>query len=443
MDLAPPPKLKDHRSGSSSSMASATGSHYASERSQSQSHQAIPSLGRPSIDGDRYGRSPLAESSAPLPMPNNNRRPSGDAMARRPSKDHTRRPSDGRTPSPYVNGTPPNVAGLGMGMPSSRSQPDRLSVGEHFGNGNGSGQRRPSIQTSNSARRPSTDQVSQASAMQRGGSNDRQGSSSSRSAPDVTIPAPKGKYSEVFEEDDNAKDPRPSNVVPSTPLAPPKIMTTLPSPATATDPRLGSPMDPNGNGVTRKITQRRASFHPPPLNTAFSREVLLTSKTGALPGAAGMTVDDDQEGPDAIMNSVEDMLESFDWTVTNGGIDNGRKKGSADAIESRLLDELSALDSVSCRPSSIYGDKLTTQANIHAFLESDDRISQVLGHIDEALLELDDIDLQITSYKMQLNVSWHVHDLVELTCRPSRTISHTSSPRTVVSKSRRQISRHY
>jgi len=103
----------------------------------------------------------------------------------------------------------------------------------------------------------------------------------------------------------------------------------------------------NGNGVTRKITQRRASFHPPPLNTAFSREVLLTSRTGALPGAVGMTVEDDQEGPDAIMNSVEDMLESFDWTVTNGEFDNGRKKGSADAIESRLLDELSALDSVS------------------------------------------------------------------------------------------------
>lgn len=45
------------------------------------------------------------------------------------------------------------------------------------------------------------------------------------------------------------------------------------------------------------------------------------------------------------------------------------------------------------------------QANIHAFLESDDRIAQVLGHIDEAILELDDIDNQIISYKMQLNVS--------------------------------------
>jgi len=348
MELAPPPKLKDHRSGSSSSMASsAAGSQYMSERSQSHS-QRQPSLGRPSLDeqrpGQGYGRSPLADSTIPLPV--NARRPSGGAMARRPSEDVARRPSDGRTPSPYASGSSPNVAGLGMGLPSSRSQPDRLSIGEQLGNGHG--QRRISADTSNGLpprKQSSSEQVPQASGMSRGGSNERQGSSSSRSRPDITIPAPKAKYGEVFEEvdEDQTRTPRPSDL-PQTPLAPPKIMTTLPSPATSADPRLGSPME---NGVTRRTTQRRASFHPPPLNTAFSREVLLTSRTNTLPGAVGMTVEDDQEGPDAIMNSVEDMLESFDWTVTNGGIDDGRKKGSADAIESRLLDELSALDSVS------------------------------------------------------------------------------------------------
>jgi hypothetical protein len=36
-----------------------------------------------------------------------------------------------------------------------------------------------------------------------------------------------------------------------------------------------------------------------------------------------------------------------------------------------------------------------------------------LGHIDEALTELDDIDVQITGYRMQLNVSRH-HDLSSL-----------------------------
>lgn len=48
--------------------------------------------------------------------------------------------------------------------------------------------------------------------------------------------------------------------------------------------------------------------------------------------------------------------------------------------------------------------KRPLQANIHAFLESDDRIAQVLGYIDEAILELDDIDMQITGYRMELNV---------------------------------------
>lgn len=48
---------------------------------------------------------------------------------------------------------------------------------------------------------------------------------------------------------------------------------------------------------------------------------------------------------------------------------------------------------------------LITQANIHAFLESDDRIAAVLSGIDEALLELDSMDTNITAYKMQLSVS--------------------------------------
>lgn len=369
LDLAPPPRLKDHRSGSSSSLASsAAGSHYMSERSQSQSQgqsQGQPqSVGRPSLDGPGgYGRSPLANPTIPLPAQshgqNGGRKPSGagsEMMARRPSEDVQRRPSDlqARTPSPYANNGPsPNTAaGLGMGLPSSNSHPSRLSVGEHM--------------PSNSSRRPSADpsQAGQSrkpsfngeipprtsSDMTRTRSDDRSRSGSGSGAPrprldePYTIPAPKPKYSEVFEDEAEVRTPRPGDIT-STPLAPPKITTTLPSPATAHDPRLSSPLD--AGGVSKNRPQRRASFHPPPLDTAFSREVLLTSRTGALPGAAGMVVGEDTEGPDAIMNNVEDMLESFDWTVTNGNVENGRKKGSADAIESRLLDELSALDSVS------------------------------------------------------------------------------------------------
>jgi hypothetical protein len=352
LDLAPPPRLKDHRSGSSSSLASsAAGSHYMSERSHSQN------TSRPSIDDPRtYGRSPLANPAVPLPA--QVRRPSGPGseMMRRPSEDVSRRPSEAhaRAASPYThNGTPPkHVAGLGMGMPTSNSQPSRLSLGEYMPSSDG---RRPSGESG----RPEQSRKDSApveiprrtsSNMERVRSDDRPGSRSrneSGQVPTTSIPAPKQKYDEVFEEDE-PRTPRPADITSnSKPLAPPKITTTLASPATAHDPHLSSPLDPGG--VSKNRPQRRASFHPPPLDTAFSREVLLTSRTGALPCAAGMSVADENEGPDAIMNNVEDMLESFDWTVTTGAAENGRKKGSADAIESRLLDELSALDSVSWR----------------------------------------------------------------------------------------------
>jgi hypothetical protein len=44
------------------------------------------------------------------------------------------------------------------------------------------------------------------------------------------------------------------------------------------------------------------------------------------------------------------------------------------------------------------------KANIHAFLETDDRINAVMKQLDEAVQELDDMDSHITGYKMQLNV---------------------------------------
>lgn len=120
----------------------------------------------------------------------------------------------------------------------------------------------------------------------------------------------------------------------------PIITTTLPSPSVPSQETL-SPLP----GDHKKPT-RRASFHPPPLTTAFSREVLLTSRTGLLPGA-GLTVDEGEAKEDAVMASVEEMLEGFDWTAPAAGADGSVKKQGADAIESRLLDELAALDSVS------------------------------------------------------------------------------------------------
>lgn len=136
-----------------------------------------------------------------------------------------------------------------------------------------------------------------------------------------------------------------SNGEPKTVPPPLQLQSTLAPIITTTLPSPGMPQEENIPTPTDRKLQRRMSFHPAPVNTAFSREVLLTSRTGVLPGAAGLTVDGDKDAAEqALLGNVEEMLEGFDWTA---GVGSNAKKGSADAIESRLLDELAALDSVS------------------------------------------------------------------------------------------------
>jgi exocyst complex component 1 len=49
--------------------------------------------------------------------------------------------------------------------------------------------------------------------------------------------------------------------------------------------------------------------------------------------------------------------------------------------------------------------QLFSQANIHSFIESDDRVALVLKFLDEAILELDNMDSLVSSYKIHLNAS--------------------------------------
>ena len=44
------------------------------------------------------------------------------------------------------------------------------------------------------------------------------------------------------------------------------------------------------------------------------------------------------------------------------------------------------------------------QANIHSFIESDDRIGTVLKFLDDAINELDTMESVVSSYKIHLNV---------------------------------------
>lgn len=100
---------------------------------------------------------------------------------------------------------------------------------------------------------------------------------------------------------------------------------------------------PRDGRLTPEAPQRRVSFVPPELTTAYSRDVLLTQRTGLL-GADVMSADE-EEAADAIMANVEELIEGFDWTASAG--DSSRK--GPDAIEQRLLDELGALENVSQR----------------------------------------------------------------------------------------------
>ncbi len=95
----------------------------------------------------------------------------------------------------------------------------------------------------------------------------------------------------------------------------------------------------------------------------------------------------EEENTQATMANVEEMIEGYEWASEDVF---GRKtaRGAAELIEARLLDELMALE----------------KANIHSFLESDDRIGVVLKFMDEAITELDNMGSLVSSYKIHLNV---------------------------------------
>lgn len=96
---------------------------------------------------------------------------------------------------------------------------------------------------------------------------------------------------------------------------------------------------------------RRASFHPTAQPTAdYSRDVLLRSSF-AVTGTAGALLEDpaagDRELEDETLANVEELLEGFDW----GSMDpvrgeEHRGASTTEVFESRLLDELNALEAV-------------------------------------------------------------------------------------------------
>ncbi|KAJ7783605.1 exocyst complex component Sec3-domain-containing protein [Mycena maculata] len=143
-----------------------------------------------------------------------------------------------------------------------------------------------------------------------------------------------------------------------------------PSPLPRTTKRAGT------IGAPADGRNARVSFFDPANQVALDR--LITG--------ASNDPDGEEETAQAMMSSVEEMIEGYEWAIDDV---IGRKSagGAADLIEARLVDELMALD----------------KANIHSFLESDDLIDVVLKYMDEAISELDNMDSLVSSYKIHLN----------------------------------------
>ncbi|BGP14101.1 hypothetical protein JCM10213_002398 [Rhodosporidiobolus nylandii] len=114
--------------------------------------------------------------------------------------------------------------------------------------------------------------------------------------------------------------------------------------------------------------------------------------------AAAKKREEDLVDDDTVLSNVEEMLEGFEWRGGIGGALGGSGAGGAgargtgrskaDEIEKRLVGELKALEA----------------ASIHAIMESDDRVTGVIKQLDDALAELDKMDLMMGVYKTQLNL---------------------------------------
>lgn len=134
-----------------------------------------------------------------------------------------------------------------------------------------------------------------------------------------------------------------------------------------------------GTPHARRENSNRVSFFDPANQAAIGR--LVAGDLGEEEDIKG-----GQETSQATMLSVEEMLEGYDW-ASDDMFDRKSTRGAADLVEARLLDELTALE----------------KANIHSFLESDDRVQLVTKYLDEALSEVDAIDSLLSSYKIHLN----------------------------------------
>lgn len=160
-------------------------------------------------------------------------------------------------------------------------------------------------------------------------------------------------------------------------LAPDRKAGTSQRSATPTRPHIVPPDQPFIRRGSQPANLRSADPRTPNTATTID-ESTAAAKAAALLGQDNNLEDDS----DVMLTNVEEMLEGLEW----GAVAHGH---SADELEKRLMGELNALEA----------------AGIHAIIESDDRVNDVIRYLDNALADLDKMDLMISLYKTHLNVS--------------------------------------
>ncbi|KAI0340701.1 hypothetical protein BDW22DRAFT_1360141 [Trametopsis cervina] len=199
-------------------------------------------------------------------------------------------------------------------------------------------------------------------------------SSSSLETPSMsssfTAPSPMSAYPMTAYP--SVETPRPQNLTISQPPIRSRKTSAAPS------------VEPTASTQTRREPNARVSFFDPANQAALDRllsgDMMLRDDLDEGSGDGEVA----EETAQAMLNSVEEMLEGYEW---GSGDLFGSGRGTTEQIEARLLDELMALE----------------KANIHSFIESDDRVNVVLKNLDAAIAELDGMDSIISSYKIHLN----------------------------------------
>lgn len=181
--------------------------------------------------------------------------------------------------------------------------------------------------------------------------------------------------------------PTPQSSFPKIPDTP-RARGVSPAPSTRSRKYTAVPSNGDSSAPQRREGNARVSFYDPAnqatLDKLLSGDAMFQwDKDG---DAEGEGADGGVESNQATLASVEEMLEGYEW-ASDDMLNSKMARGTADQIEARLLDELMALE----------------KANIHSFIETDDRVNTVLQYLSNALAELDTMDSTVASYRIHLN----------------------------------------